>query len=96
MKAAIELALAIETFLDGSGGPYDWDDALQGEELKDVKDFCVSIQLLYPSVERGSYTSDEGEKVLSRLAIELRNGSQAAKTYIESCENEAKRAGGLD
>lgn len=69
-----DAANEIETFVDGGGGEWDWDDFIStskpDEFLESVRDRCESVYDEFPA--EGRYCSDEGFEVLSSLAREVR------------------------
>ena len=74
-----EVASEIETFLDGSGGTWDWDDFLSikisDPELEAIRQRCADLPYEFPPREAGHYCSPEGAKVLRSIVRELRRDS---------------------
>ena len=71
-----EVISCIESFLDGTCGPHDWDDftsaSLKAPELEAVRRECAAIRDLYPPTVPGWYTSDQGFQELRRIVAQLR------------------------
>ncbi len=82
MNAATELSQKITAFLNGTAGDYEWDDAISGRGLKEIRQFRSDVQVLFPSGEPSLYTSAEGEAVLTRLAELLKESPDAAHEYV--------------
>ena len=83
-----EVAATIESFLDGSGGRYDWDDLISmprsDEVFQEVCRYCVSTGDLYPT-KRG-WCSDEGAAKLREFATLLRSdaGDEKIEAFIQN------------
>ena len=71
-----QVAVEIENFLDGKGGPYDWDDfmsiTLADPDLDQVRVICGMLPDRYPPGNEGGYCSEEGFEVMRNLVKELR------------------------
>ena len=71
-----EVAKSIEDFVNGSGGPWDWDDFISvqiaDEELETIRIKCLRIQSEYPGGPN-RWCSEEGIEVLRGLANQLRS-----------------------
>jgi hypothetical protein len=78
-----EAATVIERFLDGGGGPYDWDDFTstrhQDRVVERASRVCVAIGQLHPSDIKGHYSDASGLDLLRTLAAGLRGVSSAAQ-----------------
>jgi hypothetical protein len=74
-----ELADQIEAFLDGTGGPWGWDDLcscrLSDPELERVKQECCGVGERFPATAPGQYCSAEGIALLRRIVSDLRKGA---------------------
>ena len=73
----VELAEAIESFLEGSGSPWLWDDLararLESKELVQIRDRCVALDAEFPPTEPGHFCGAEGLAVLKEYARQLRD-----------------------
>jgi hypothetical protein len=71
-----DVAKAIEDFVNGCRGPWDWDDfilcRIADEELEAVRIKCLRTQSEYPSGAIG-WCSEQGIEVLRDLAKQLRS-----------------------
>ena len=71
-----EVASLIERFVDGTAGPFDWDDflsrAISDPELIRVQEHCREIGRTYPPRDRRQYCSEDGVQALRDVAAELR------------------------
>ena len=77
VRSPTEVASIIEAFLNGTGGPYDWDDFLSrgsiaNPELEAIRARCASLPDEFPPTERGHYCSEAGFEVMRGLATRLR------------------------
>jgi prepilin signal peptidase PulO-like enzyme (type II secretory pathway) len=72
-----EVARSIEDFVNGTGGPWDWDDFIScriaDEELEEIRIKCIRTQVEHPSGAIG-WCNEEGIEVLRELAKQLRSG----------------------
>jgi len=75
----LEVAKILENFVQGTGGPWEWDDFTQGmSPLKDtkleaVRRRCAGLGKEFPPTSPGWYCSEEGLEVLRSYVKELRN-----------------------
>ncbi|HLY99109.1 MAG TPA: hypothetical protein VKT33_08590 [Candidatus Angelobacter sp.] len=72
-----EVAKVLENFLEGSGGPWDWDDFTQGMSLKDpeleaIRRRCAGLGTEFPATSPNHYCGEEGLKVLRSYITSLR------------------------
>ncbi len=78
-----EVADLIDRFLDGTCGPYDWDDftsvRLGDPELEVARQACVEVNWKYPSGRSTGYRSAEGRAELRSIAAELRKPKREAE-----------------
>jgi hypothetical protein len=63
---------SILDFLDGTGGPWDWDDFISipsgFADLDDLREFCARLPETHPPTTKGWYCSETGLRLLrSRL-----------------------------
>jgi hypothetical protein len=72
-----EVAKAIEDFVNGTGGRWDWDDFISvriaDEELEGIRIQCLRTQSEYPGGPN-RWCNDEGLEVLRNLARQIRSG----------------------
>ena len=75
-QAYEEDAAAIESFVDGRGGKWDWDDYISIQEddpfLESVRLRCARASEDFPTQKKSHYCSDEGIRILRSLATEIR------------------------
>lgn len=73
-----DVAKILEDFLQGTGGPWDWDDFTQGmaplrdPNLEAIRGRCASLGKEFPPTSPGWYCGEEGLKVLQSYITELR------------------------
>ena len=72
-----EVAKTIENFVNGSCGPWDWDDFISvqiaNEELEAFRIACLRTQSEYPGGPNQS-CNEEGLEVLRSVAKQIRSG----------------------
>lgn len=73
-----EVAEIIERFVNGTGGPLEWDSYTMGMKFEDpflrsIQERCRALWKEFPPTEKGQYTSTEGFAVLEELVKELRS-----------------------
>ncbi len=72
-----DVAATIENFVDGSIGPWDWDDFISvriaDEELEAIRIECLRTQSEYPGAPN-QWCNEEGLEVLRSLAKQMRSG----------------------
>jgi hypothetical protein len=73
-----EVADIIERFVNGTGGPVEWDAYTMGMKFEDpflglIQDRCRALWIEFPPTEKGQYTSAEGFAALKELVKELRS-----------------------
>ncbi len=90
-QTADQVATTIEEFLDGTCGPYGWDDFLSitllDPQLERIRSFCGEVKTLYPPGKQRGYCSTEGFRVLRSLAERLRRGIDLDGRVIEDGES---------
>lgn len=78
-----EVAQCIQDFLDGTGGPGDWDDftsfQIRDPELESVRKQCIDVYTSFPAAKGEGYCNAEGRAELRRLLALLR--TQPASPY---------------
>ena len=71
-----EIANTIENFVNGSGGPWDWDDFISlriaDEELEGIRIECLRTQSEYPGGPN-QWCNKSGLEVLRGLAKRIRS-----------------------
>lgn len=71
-----EVADIIQAFLDGKGGPYDWDDFcthfIPDPELDEIRLRCLGLNHEFPPGEAGGYCGPDGIEVLEGFVKQLR------------------------
>mgnify|MGYP003388081139 CR=1 FL=1 len=72
-----EVAQCIQDFLDGTGGPGDWDDftssQIRDPELESVRKQCFDVYTRFPAAKGEGYCNAEGLAELRRLLALLRS-----------------------
>lgn len=75
-----EAAFLIDSFLDGSCGPSDWDDftssAQDDPAVERARRMCVDVRNQYPSAIASQYCNDDGCAILRQVAADLREPSR--------------------
>jgi hypothetical protein len=71
-----EVCKAIDSFVNGTGGAWDWDDFLyapiKDPYLKELRDKCFNLRDEYPSRNPNEYCNEVGLKILEELLSDLR------------------------
>ena len=66
-----QVAMTIESFLDGLGGPWDWDDFISfriaDPRLDEIRERCNGLSEEFPTTERGHYCGPGGVEVHARV-----------------------------
>src|SRR5215471_7668312 len=75
-----EVAHILEDFLEGSGGPWDWDDFTSGKSLDDleleaIRKRCATLWAEFPSDNPRHYCSEQGRTVIRDYITQLRASS---------------------
>lgn len=69
-------AIAIEAFLEGRSGKWDWDEFLslriEDPRLDDVRALCARLPEIDPPVQQSHYCGSRGMTILRRLAQDLK------------------------
>jgi hypothetical protein len=73
----LEVAQILENFLQGAGGPWDWDDFISVGNVADdrLKQIQRHVNLLsdeFPPEKPGEYCNEQGRDVIRRYIAELR------------------------
>lgn len=72
----LDAAKVIESFVDGTCDPYDWDDFLNGSarnaELQKIREECERVEIDYPARNKHEWCNDEGGRALMQIATRLR------------------------
>ena len=70
-----EISKTIADFLEGRGGPYDWDHfisiPLKNPELEKIRKECFDIRIAYPGKKKTEWCSDEGVTELRCIYVRL-------------------------
>jgi len=70
-----EITKLIADFIEGKGGPYDWDDfvtlPLQNPDREKIRKECFEIYHNYPSKKKTEWCSEEGMQQLRKLYAQL-------------------------
>ena len=72
-----DVAHILEEFLEGRGGPWDWDDFISvgkvaDERLKQIQRHVNLLSEECPPETPGEYCSEQGREVIRRFIAELR------------------------
>ena len=71
-----EVADCIESFLNATGGPWDWDDfihaTIDDPDLTAIQTRCAKLPEEFPPTEPNHYCSAEGFEVLREFVQDLR------------------------
>lgn len=95
----IDAAKVIESFADGTCGPYDWDDFLsrswKDSELQKIREECERVEIDYPARNEHEWCSEEGIGALmtiaGRLRREIARAAGAGKTHPEEEESKPNK-----
>ena len=91
-----EIVTIIETFLDNTAGPYDWDWMMTGpkqsQEAELISAFCACLDFVYPPDEKGSFCSQEGEAKLKELLAILKNPDRESSELSRFLDSERQKA----
>jgi hypothetical protein len=72
----LDAAKVIESFAEGTCGPYDWDDFLGGSrkdsELQKIREECEHVGIDYPARTGHEWCNDDGVRELMAIATRLR------------------------
>jgi hypothetical protein len=72
----LDAAKVIESFVDGTCGPYDWDDFLncskRDAELQKIREECERVEIDYPARDKHEWCNDGGCRALMEIAARLR------------------------
>ena len=76
-RTKLEVANIIESFVEGTGGRWDWDDfcslAIENRELDAIRVKCCNLSFTHPPVAKGHYCNDQGIQILREIITNLRN-----------------------
>ena len=90
----LNAAKVIESFVDGSCGPYDWDDFLNGSkndaDFQKIREECERIEIDYPARSGHEWCDDEGCRALLAIAARLRRGASCGKGVGKADSDEQK------
>ena len=73
----LDVAEILEDFLDGTGGPWDWDDFISvaevaDERLRQIQQHVNRISSDFPPEKPSEYCSDRGREIIRSYIDELR------------------------
>ena len=74
----LDVAQILENFLEGTGGPYDWDDSISvgivaDERLEHIQRHVNLLSEEFPPEKPGHYCNEQGLDVIRRYIAELRS-----------------------
>jgi hypothetical protein len=71
-----EVAQSLQTFIDGGGSPWDWDDyisvSFEDPYLRNLQFRMVNLGNEFPPLQKGHYCGPEGIEVIRSYIKELR------------------------
>jgi hypothetical protein len=71
-----EVAQTIERFINGAGDPWEWDDFISvgwsDLLIEEVRKECAELSKTFPGTKETEYCSEEGMRILAKLAERLR------------------------
>ena len=75
---AAHVASLMQSFVEGTGGPYDWDDFVCGGPVADpalevIRARCASLPDEFPPEQDGHYCSEGGLAVMRTYIEQLRS-----------------------
>jgi hypothetical protein len=72
-----EVADIIESFVQGSGRKWDWDDfcshEIESRELDAIRLKCCELSSSHPPISKAQYCNEEGIEILRDMVRNLRN-----------------------
>ena len=76
----LEVAQILENFLEGQGGPWDWDDyslgtSFENKHLEDIRIRCIGLSNEFPPSNPNEYCNEQGLDVLRSYIKQLRASS---------------------
>jgi len=74
----LEVAQILENFLEGSGGPWEWDDFIsvgevESERLRQIQRRANLLSKDFPPEKPGEFCNEQGREVMRRYIEELRS-----------------------
>lgn len=78
VRTRSEVADTITAFINGTGGPYGWDDFVCGGRIEDpvleaIRARCAALPDEFPPVRAGTYCNDAGFDVMHGFVRQLRD-----------------------
>ena len=75
-RTRAEVASTIRAFVDGTGGPYDWDDFICGGRIEDptlenIRARCAALPQEFPPLQSAEYCSREGVELMRSFVAQL-------------------------
>ena len=87
----LDAAKVIENFVDGSCGPYEWDDFLNGSkndtDLQKIREECERIGIDYPARSDHEWCNDDGGRALLAIAGRIRRDASRCVS-VDMAESE--------
>ncbi|OGV61499.1 MAG: hypothetical protein A2283_12755 [Lentisphaerae bacterium RIFOXYA12_FULL_48_11] len=75
-----KIAQAIEAFVNGTCGPYDWDDFMtcpsDNPELEAIRKECEQVETQFPARGPNEWCNPEGGQTLLKIAQRIRGKAQ--------------------
>ena len=75
----LEVATILENFVDGRGGPWDWDaflsERFEDQEITAIQKRCAGLDAEFPPEIRGRYCGEKGLTVIRAYVRQLREGN---------------------
>lgn len=72
-----EVARILEEFIDGTGGPHDWDDfmsfPIEDDNLERIRLRCSGLDSKFPPDQKGRFCNEVGLAVIQTYVAELRS-----------------------
>jgi len=74
----LEVAQILENFLEGTGGPWDWDDFISvgdvaDERLRQIQQHVNLLSEEFPPEKPGEFCNQQGRDVIRSYIVELRS-----------------------
>lgn len=96
-KEIIECSTAIDSFLNGSCGEYDWDDFISiqssNSAVQLIKNYCAESDIRYPPDTVGHWCNDRGAQKLVELSRLIKTGNKNdIRSFIEIEMKDAKQS----
>jgi hypothetical protein len=90
----VDAAELIESFVNGTCGPYDWDDFLEGSKknakLQEIREECERVEIDHPARIEHEWCNDVGAQTLLAIAARLRRESTCCESAGMADQEEQK------